>query len=739
MNIIKFTAVIDQKVYRSNDFAIYSVKPKSNKDQLEKNNRMQYSIKGYLHELEDDVLYHIEAIPIVTKYGMSYDVVKIYGDAPKSLEAQKKFIEAILTEKQSASVLSVYPNIVELIMTDQPIDHELIHGVGKKTLQRIRDKITQNFMLIDIIEEYGEFGFTPLMIKKLYDAYTNIEVIKKKLKEEPYKVLTDLDRVGFIKADEMILSMNPDLANSNQRMYACIDYLLVKNELDGHVFQFINHLYADALKIASASSSHFLECIKDSDKYYLDKEGRVSRNFVRRCEMDIASRLIHMLEHGLDPISIDIEAYRNLGEVSLTDDQLQLLHNFCKYPFSLLEGYAGTGKSFSTKALINLIENNQMSYVLLASTGRASKVLSEYTNRKASTIHRELGYNPQSGYKKDQFNQLEYDVVIVDEASMMDIWITDALLKAINPYTTRLVFIQDPEQIPSVSSGNISFDLIKSNVIPKASLTDVFRYEEGGLSKVSSDVRSGLQYLSSNKSDLQTFGEKQDYVYIPSTKDNAISNLVYTYQSLYNSGIPIEDIMVLSPQNKGAFGTYVINSILQKYINPDVGQNSIKVRINKDVEITFREGDRIMQTKNDYNAETVHGEIRPVFNGDMGVISQIDKSNKLCVVNFDGIEMLFTDEDMKKVLLGYCLSIHKSQGSSAKYVLLLTLSSHKFILNRNILYVGLTRAKGSVYHFADVSVINHCLKHSINRTRRTYLKDDVIALNDYYSRCSQIN
>lgn len=735
---VKFKAKILKKVYRSEDFAIYNFIPISSSYDLYTNKYNEYTLKGELHELMYDLEYNFEAIYLEGKYGAEYKVITVYADTPKSLASQERFLKSILTERQAKSILNVYPNFVDMVVNGQQIDHDKIKFVGEKTLENISDKVIENFLAFDLIEEFGHFGFSNIMIKKLYKLYPDVELLKINLREKPYEILTKLDHVGFKKADQMILKMNPKLKESEQRITACIDYMLTMNEINGNTYESLRDLYSKVFDCIQTNAINFAKCIENGkklNKYWLDdRMSMISKFQTYLTERYIARTLISMKYNNINHFQIDLEKYRTLEGFDLSDMQLKFLDNFCAHQFSLLEGFAGTGKSSSTKSLINLIEDLGLSYLILAPTGRASKVISQYTNRRASTIHRALRYNPQDGFTKNEYDKLEYDVVIIDEASMQDIWLFKALLKAIDHNKTRLLLIQDPEQIPSVSAGNISYDLLQSKLFPTTSLINVFRYGEGGISTVCTDVRNGKFFLSKNTTDVMAFGKNKDYIYANCDSESYLAVIETIYKNMLESNIKPEDILILSAQKNDAYGTFSINSMIQNIIHKNKTDEIFSIHHNLDQYTTLRVGDIVIQTKNNYKAKKISGGTVQIFNGDFGKVIEIDKVNKEVIIKFDDNSIIYNQTDCKNILLGYCITIHKSQGSSAKNVILVNPPTHKFLLNRNLMYVGLTRATDRVYHLTSPSTIRSCLRKSENRNRKTLLKPLLLMEEEVYKK-----
>lgn len=381
-----------------------------------------------------------------------------------------------------------------------------------------------------------------------------------------------------------------------------------------------------------------------------------------------------------------------------------------------------SGKSFSSQSVINMLKDNNKSFILLAPTGRAAKVLASYTKNPASTIHRGLGYNPKEGWLHNKDNPLTVDAVVLDEFSMTDIFLFKRLLEAIDFNKTKLLVIGDDAQLASVGAGNILYDILNSNAVPVTTLTKIFRYGIGGLSTVATNVRNSEQYLDKTQSGVQIFGEDKAYTFIPSLQEKSVANLVALYKKLLSQGNAIEDILVLSSYNKGEYGTDTINKKIQQAVNGD------EKHLVKFGETEFRLNDPVIQTVNNYKAVLYNGYYDPspenetfIANGETGKIVEV-LSNAI-IVDFDGTKIYCDKAALASLRLAYSISLHKSQGGQCKNIIVLSPKAHTYMLNSNLLYVGITRAKERCFHIGEITVVNRALKKKENFDRNTFLCD----------------
>ena len=739
----KFKGIIEKCIYDTPDFKIYAVAvDKRQYPELKQNKYNNISITGELSSLTLGVEYEITAEEQTNKYGVSYHVINIKRDMPTTAEETYVFLSEILTESQAKTLVENYPTIIQKVRNDDlaDIDISKLKGIGEKTFERIKDKIASNFILMDLVIEFKNV-LSMNIIKKIYDEYSSIDKLKEKLKSSPYTTLTRISRIGFKTADSIILQLQKeniidfgyDVKTSPDRCLSCMLYLLEENENEGHTKMNLADLRQQCLKTVPACAEHFVDVVKDDNIYYNKDAMEVSLRKTYECEEYIANVILSNLGKINNVWDFDVEKYRKVGEFELSDEQMQILDVICKSNIAILNGYGGSGKTYSTKGIINMLKDNNKSFRLFSPTGRAAKVLNENTNEPASTIHRGLGYIPPNTWTLNENNQLFTDVVIIDEFSMVDIWLFRRLLAAIDFDRTKLLIIGDNAQLPSVSAGNLLHDFMETKIIPTVTLNKIFRYSSGGLMRVATDTRCCKSYLTNDmKSKATTFGDNQDYMFIDLASEFIPKNVVALYKKLLDNGNSIEDIQVLTAKNVGDCGSVVLNNMIQMVANSNYG-SEVNMKVG---DTTYYQGDLILQCVNNYNAELVidpfskdndgfgfDDEAATAFvaNGETGIIKEI--YNTYVIVDFNGIRVKYYRNDMNMVKLGYAISIHKSQGGGFKTVILCTPQSHIFMLNSNLLYVGLTRMKEKLYHLGSLQSVNQAVKKKANLTRHTFMQN----------------
>ena len=696
------------------------------------------TIKGNVQELNLGVEYTVKAKEISDKYGVGYEVINIKREKPTTLAATRNFLYEILTPNQTDTLLEAYPDIVDRIMNNRldDIDLNKTKGIKDYTFNVIKQKVIENFKLADLVEEFrGLFSLS--IIKKLYDKYPSVEKIKEVIRTEPYECLCRLSGIGFKTADGMLLALekeskqckesgkNPilffgfDLKPSYQRAKACVDYILNENETNGNTYVKVGDLKKQFEILVPEAIANLPVILKGDNDVIFDRE---SLSVCRKETYETEKYIAEKIKEGLSintKWDCDCSQFRRLEGFDLTLDQCKTSEYMCIYNIVMLVGYGGAGKSSSTQAFVNLLKHYNKSFLLLAPTGRAAKVLAGFTGENAMTIHRGLGYMPPNDWNFNSEHPLPYDVVIVDEFSMVDIFLFKHLLEAIDFNRTKLLIIGDDAQIPSVGAGNVLYDLLCYKKIPTITLDKVFRYGKGGLSTVATDARTQTEYLDKNKKGMQVFGEDQSYIFMPLQQDGIVDYTVKLYKTLLTKGYSVEDIAVLSCYNVGDYGVIELNKRLQEAVNP-----------NPDAKIVFgdsefRLNDIVMNYANDYKAVLYNEEFLDdknttfIANGESGMVDKIEHNSM--VSNYDGTLIYYDKGKLKNIRLAYAITTHKSQGGQFKVVILITPRSHTFMLNSNLLYVGISRAKEKCYHLGEIKTVNNALKKKENFDRKTLL------------------
>lgn len=736
--IFKFKAKMLVSRFISDTFKIYVVDiNKHIYRDIKPNKSNQFILVGTMPELSPDVDYDIEAKQVINpKFGVQYEVKRISRDIPRDADSTKLFLKEIINENQAEILISVYPDIVNKIIKNDLLDIDLskTKGIKAKTFEKIRKKVLNNFALIEVIDIFGGMlSFT--VASKLIEAYKNPEVIETMMKKNPYKALCMLSRIGFKTADAILLSLenetinNPNklkfrfnnkLKDSSDRMMACLDYMLSETELQGNTKADFTTLREECGKLVPECLHHFVNVMKDETLFYIDYEDKtIAKRSTFNSEKYVAESVNKLIS---STIRWDIcpEEYRNIDNISLTDEQLNTIKLMCDNNMLLLSSPGGTGKSSSVVSLLNALDDKKIKYELMTPTGASAKVLSEYTKRPCFTIHRRLQLQSK------EIVTLNTDLVVIDEFSMVDLKLFEQVCQRLDLSKTKLLLVFDPYQLPSVSCGNLAQDFIESKLIPLNSLTKVFRYDEGGIMQVATNIRNSAKFLDNNTTGTKVMGSKRDFIYIEKNQEQLLPLLMNVYKKLLDEGFDINDIMVLSSQNKGEFGTVAINKKLQQlFIGQTEQTDFIEIGENR-----FYLNDKVIQIRNNYKVPLYFEDdidrddddpnsITEIMNGNIGKIVKIFKEKKLAVIEFGNELCLYGGDNFNDILLGYCITYHKSQGSAASQVVMIAPKSHTFMLNSNLLYVGATRSKKRLIMLGNINTINSSIKKKANLTRKT--------------------
>ena len=733
---IKVKAKAFKSMYHSNGFDIIAFSPVyPYSESLKLSKYMTFSCKGDLSWCSIGKEYEIEIEEAETnKYGTTYTVVSVpslmINLKDLTVAQSKELLMDFTTERQAENILSAYPDFIYKIVTEgkESIDIKKIHNVGEIYLNAYAREINTRYKYFGIIEKIKEWNIDVSDCKKLVDKFFDENNIVKEFKENPYECLIGILDRDFEKADRLIMEIRPDLKYSEQRCAYLILNVLKKNEEEGStrlnanvVYNYVINEYPQGRDLEEL----IVPTVKTNKLFYYNDETKdlaIMTTYLAECR--IADFIKDKLKnsHKLD---IDCEKYRVDGEVKLTDTQMGLLKNFCNYDFTILAGYAGTGKSFSIHNLITLMDDNGLSYTLLSSTGKASRVLAENTHRTATTIH-----------KRCFQGTISTDVVIVDECGMVNLDTFIMLLNAIDNDNIKIILVGDNAQLSAIGLSKIFEDLIKSEKVPVTMLTEVFRYKSNGSLFVATNVRQGKAFFEDKESvkfQNGTYSIGNNYKFIEKKDDEVFDEVIKQYMSLLNKGINKKDILVLSPFNKGDMGTYAINNAIQAEINPPKVNEKYHTRKINNNTILFRCGDLVINTKNDYHAvsEKAYHEMienglyeedvedSVVVNGQIGIVREVVDTG--LIIQYDE-ELIYTSKSkLNNLLLGYAISSHKSQGSGSNYVISIVSNQHKKMLSRGLLYVMDTRCKKACIDIGQVEAFESGLKVVDNDLKNTFL------------------
>ncbi len=450
----------------------------------------------------------------------------------------------------------------------------------------------------------------------------------------------------------------------------------------------------------------------DEENLILDEEAIFLPPFYY-AEVGVAGKLKRLMDNtegNLFDASLDIESIVRQTSIQYDDVQVAAIKQAVHSKVMVLTGGPGTGKTTTTLGIIAALESLGQSILLAAPTGRAAKRMSEATEKEAKTIHRLLEFNPAEGYGRNDENPLEGGVLIVDESSMIDVILMNSLLKAVPPHM-RLILVGDIDQLPSVGAGNVLRDIIDSGVVPVVRLTRIFRQAQSSRIVTNAHkINQGIFPDISNGKDADFFFIKQED---PEQAAREIVGIVKNrIPKAYNYST--NDIQVLAPMQRSVVGATNLNIILQEAINP-TGESLSRGGFK------YRQGDRVMQIRNNYDKE--------VFNGDIGTIESVDVEERSLTVLFDGRAVEYEDSDLDELTLAYATTIHKSQGSEYPVVVIPLLMTHFVMLQRNLVYTGITRAKKICIIVGTTKALAYSIHNIVVLKRNTKLRERLTSQN----------
>lgn len=634
-------------------------------------------------------------------------------------EQELTILRHICEGEQPNYVHDAYPNFVQLVLDgkEEEIDYKQIYNVGPVRFEEYVNKIKGYFNTIQFLPITSNWGIDKdTDIDKLIKTFATPAELNQALESSPYHIFFDLLNYSFDKSDRYVLDKRPDLIDSKERCeFACLA-ILQENENEGDTRIYTDLLEELAEEKVPECAKYVKDAVRNSERIYYDAEQEYSSNKATyEAEVNIAKNILDRLalEKKQDcDLDMNVDDFTSIEGFECTDEQRQILTLANEHMVCMLRGYGGSGKSTVMKSLVLMLEAHHKDYIQLAPTGKAAKRLKETTGRPASTIHMALASGKHIGE----------DFVICDEFSMVGVHLLSLLFNSCDK-NTRFIFVCDEAQLASISCGNVVQDIIDSGVVPTATLTKIFRYGSSGLATVATDTREG-------KVGPRQDSNYPDYQFI-SIGDKPIAQILDAYNSLLDKYTK-DDIMILSPFNKGPFGTVAINKAIQSRYNPNPDTNAIR-KISGGEEIMFKVGDKVINTHNEYHCpcfrvdedgslvESMNDIM--VMNGDMGYIRHIKETDTgiVMAVEFDTGMARIYGPYMNNLLLGYAISIHKSQGSEAKAVIMITSPMHKRLLSSNLLYVADSRAKEQLIEIGDIETIKEGLKRHENKERNTWL------------------
>lgn len=654
-------------------------------------------------------------------FGKQFQAESCKIELPTSIGGLQKYLSSGLIKgigpAYAKKLVDYFGTAVLTVIDEEPERLKEVPGVGVKRIAEITNAWKDQRDIAKIMVFLQEKGASTAYAVKIYKKYGQNSIAY--MTENPYRIAQEIWGIGFKIADQIAQNLGFE-RTSAKRIKAGILYALTKHIGTGSIYSNVEDLKKLTLELLELTSDDVQQVLKTAlhDLYNEEKIKLITyqeQHFVCLAqyyftEKSIAQKLLTLMQTPATKTFDTHAIYQELrapsaGTLALNELQQTGIMSCLTNKVSIITGGPGTGKTTLIKQLLKILDANSRVYKLTAPTGRAAKRITESTGKYAVTLHRLLEFNAQTmGFTHNEQNALKLDYLIVDESSMIDVFLAHALLKAV-PLTAHVIFIGDIDQLPSVGAGNFLHDCIASGKIPTTKLNFIFRQAHNSLIAYNAHQINTGQFPSSSAPD--TF---KDYYFIkednPEMLPVHIKKIIHV--TLPRMNLKPEQAIILTPMNKGSAGTQHLNSVLQDLRNPGTNQPQLKRMFS-----TFKLDDPVMQLRNNYD--------KHVFNGDIGTISAINHEDKELTVTYAEKEVTYDFVELDELVLAYAVSIHKSQGSEFDAVIIPLFMQHFTLLQRNLVYTALTRAKKLCILIGQPRAIAMAIKNTKGNERTTFL------------------
>lgn len=702
------------------------------------------AVVGTMPKLEEDHMYTFFGKLIDhPKFGEQFQVSHFEKEAPKTTEGIVRYLSSerfkgIGRRTAEAIVAKLGEQALSRIIEDKTVLKK-VPNLSKEKIQVIYDGIIEHQGIEHVLIELYKYGFGAQLAMKIFQAYKD-ETLQV-LKNNPYQLISDVEGIGFAKADALGLAMG-FTKDQPERIHAgCLHILHELSLQEGHVFINREVLMKDAITLLSDDNYSIVRTEVEKQMIFLEEEGKIiveAKNIylpsLYFAEKGLVSNIVKILNRNQHIETFpEAEFLKAIGEVEenldieYANSQRDAISTALQSSMMILTGGPGTGKTTVIKGIVETFaklhglslnkkdygKNNPFPIVLVAPTGRAAKRMSEATGLPAETIHRLLGWKGQQGFEKDEDNPIDGKLLIVDEVSMVDIWLANQLFKSL-PQNIQVILVGDEDQLPSVGPGQVLSELLHSKVIPTVQLVDIYRQsKQSSIIQLAHDMKQGR--LPKDILEAQT-----DRRFFSCSQEQVLDLIEQVCMNAIRKGYTAKEIQVLAPMYRGNAGIEVLNVKLQSIFNP----KQEKQREIVFGETSYRVGDVVLQLVN--NPE------ENVFNGDRGEIvaifyakENVEKQDQL-VISFEGVEVTYTKQELNQITLAYCCSVHKSQGSEFPIVIMPIVKGYHRMLRRNLVYTGITRAKEYLILCGEVNAFQRAIQHQNEMERNTLLKEKLI-------------
>jgi exodeoxyribonuclease V alpha subunit len=653
------------------------------------------------------------------KFGRQFAAQQCMTVTPTSIHGLKKFLGSGMIKgigKVYAEKLVDYfgSKVLDVIDTT-PERMQEVPGIAQKRIEQITTAWQQHKNIADIMVFLQDKGISPAYAAKIYKQYKQQAIAV--LQENPYRLADEVWGIGFKMADTIAQAMGFAL-DGTERIAAGILFAIKQASGQGHLYVELEELKNTSFSLLGLEPTQYTEKIKKAflDLYKAEKIKLIAQGeaqFVTLtsfyfCERGVAERLKqlnnHTASHAFNSDAV-YQALRASSSIELSEQQQKGILCCLQNKITIITGGPGTGKTTLIKELLTFLEQEKVPFKLAAPTGRAAKRMTEGTGRYAMTIHRLLEFDVSTmRFTHNEHNALKTDFLIIDEASMIDIFLGHAILKALS-LPTRLLLIGDIDQLPAVGAGNFLHDIIASGLIPTVTLKTIFRQATNSLIVLNAHRVNEGEFPLTHAPEA-----RQDFIFIKEDDPAAVITHLkrILFASLPRHGISASQAVVLVPMNRGIVGTHVLNQQLQEILNPTAAPGITHYTT------LFKQGDKVMQIRNNYD--------KNVFNGDIGYIEDLDHEERTITVQYGERLVIYESDEFDELVLAYAMTIHKSQGSEYPAVIIPLFMQHFTLLQRNLLYTAITRAKKFCILIGQPKAIGMALATTKGNQRTTFLK-----------------
>lgn len=712
----ELNGIVDHFIFKNdeNGFSVFVLQVTTNR---------KITVKGYTANINpgEQVSLHGSWVNH-PKFGKQFEAQTCTACLPTTTTGLKKYLGSGLIKGIGpvyAEKLVTYfgTNVLEII-DKQPSRLQEISGIGTKRITKIINAWHDQKEISTIMVFLQEKGISTTCATKIYKKYKQDSIAV--LNENPYQLVDDIWGIGFKTADQIAHNLGIE-KDSIRRVRAGIIYSITTELDNGHLYcelsdlknkivklleldrdiaepivkEALHNLYhSEKIKLISYDEHHLITL----SQYYFSEKG-----FAHKIKMLLQQPLIRTFDS--DTIYKKLRAPNSSHDIALNEDQQRGILACVQNKVTIITGGPGTGKTTLIKKLLTVLDDHKCMYRLAAPTGRAAKRITEGTGRHATTLHRLLAFDfTTMRFTHNEKNALKLDFLIIDEASMIDIFLAHSILKAL-PLHAHLILIGDVDQLPSVGAGNVLNDLIASNVVPTIHLKEIFRQAQDSLIIVNAHRVNNGEFPTTSAP-----GAKRDFLFLKEDNPENVSHHLRTiiHHGLQKFSIQAHESIVLSPMNRGIIGTQQLNHELQTLLNPKTSENQFSY-----AGTLFKIGDRVMQMRNNYD--------KNVFNGDTGFITSIDLVERVMIIRYDDRDISYDFSELDELVLAYAISIHKSQGSEYAATIIPVFMNHFILLQRNLLYTAITRSKKLCILIGQPKAIAIAIKNTKGIARKTLL------------------